>query len=90
MTASATTPWLSPGEIEDLCDGLVQPAAQIRYLRDSLRLTAHTKPNGRPLVLRSHMEDVLAGLPIKKRKERPAAAPAQPDVGALVLAFSRK
>jgi len=61
-------PWLTDPEIADLCDGLQQPAAMVRYLR-SLGLTVNIKPNGRPLVVRSHAEAVLAG-----RTEAPPAA----------------
>lgn len=60
-------PWLTDPEIADLCAGLQQPAAMVRYLR-SLGLTVNVKPNGRPLVVRSHAEAVLAG-----RKEAPPA-----------------
>jgi hypothetical protein len=52
--------YLSQAEVDDLCMPLSQPAAQVRYLR-TLGLTVHTKPNGRPVVIRSHAETVLAG-----------------------------
>lgn len=38
-------------EVNALCDGLTQPAAQIRYLR-GLGLRVDRKPNGRPLAWR--------------------------------------
>jgi hypothetical protein len=84
------TPWLSQQEIDDLCEPLTQPAAQIRFLRDSLKLAVKAKPNGRALVLRSNVEDMLAGLPAKKKREQPARAPAQPNAAGLVLAYSRR
>ena len=89
------SPWLSQAEIDDLCEPLTQPAAQIRYLRDTLKLSVRPKPNGRPLVLRSNVEDVLGGLPTapKGRRDRstPATLPArQPNAAGLVLAFSIK
>jgi hypothetical protein len=83
------TPWLSQQEIDDLCEPLTQPAAQIRYLRDSLKLTVRAKPNGRALVLRSHVEDVLGGLPAKKTRQKGSEAPRQPNAGGLVLAFQK-
>lgn len=83
------TPWLSQQEVDDLCEPLTQPAAQIRYLRDSLKLTVRAKPNGRALVLRSHVEDVLGGLPAKKTRQQPAAGTRQPNVAGLVLAFRK-
>lgn len=84
------TPWLSQQEIDDLCEPLTQPAAQVRYLRDSLKLTVKAKPNGRALVLRSNVEDVLAGLPTgKKKREKPERPAAQPNAAGLALAYSR-
>lgn len=54
--------FLSDEEVARICEPLVQPAAQVRYLR-RLRLKVETKPNGRALVVRSHAEAVLSGLP---------------------------
>ena len=89
-----TTPWLTDEEIDDRCAGLVQNAAKVRYLQ-SLGLTVKTKPNGRPVVERAHYEQVMAGLSEAERKKRPtktpaARAPAQPNLGGLVVAFARK
>ena len=52
--------YLTDAEIADLCAPLTQPAAQVRHLR-ALGLTVTTKPNGRPVVIRSHAETVLSG-----------------------------
>lgn len=86
-----TTPWLTDAEIDDRCEGLTQNAAKVRYLR-SLGLTVTTKPNGKPVVERVHYDQVMAGLPVDKRRKAkpPAPAPAQPDAAGLVLAFSRR
>ena len=82
--------WLKQQEIDELCEPLTQPAAQIRFLRETLALTVHEKPNGRPLVLRSHVENVLSGLPIEiKTRRAPRRAAAQPNVAGLQLAFGR-
>jgi hypothetical protein len=85
------TPWLSQQEVNDLCEPLTQPAAQIRFLRDSLGLAVKPKPNGRALVLRSSVEEVLGGLPAKRKtKAAPAQrAPTQPNVQGLTLAYSQ-
>jgi hypothetical protein len=83
------TAWLSQQEVDDLCEPLTQPAAQIRYLRDSLKLTVRAKPNGKALVLRSHVEDVLGGLPSKKTRQKAAEQPRQPNAAGLVLAFRK-
>jgi hypothetical protein len=65
-------PWLTEEEITDLCAGLKQPAAQARFLRQ-LGLTVKKKPNGRPLVMRSHCEQVLN--PQKKQKPQEKISP---------------
>lgn len=51
---------LTDAEIDSICDGYVQNAAKIRYLR-SLGLTVDRKPNGRPLVNRRHYDAVRGG-----------------------------
>ncbi len=48
------TPWLTDAEVQQACDGLTQPAAQIRHLR-RLGLRVDVKPNGRPLVWRPEL-----------------------------------
>lgn len=53
-----TRPDLTQAEIDDLCAGLTLPAAQIRYLRETLHLHVQRKPNGRALLLRSELERV--------------------------------
>lgn len=54
MTASAN---LSDAEIDEICDGYIQNAAKVRFLK-SLGLTVAQKPNGRPLVNRAHYDQV--------------------------------
>lgn len=53
-------PDLTDDEIKRICHPLVQPAAQIRYLR-GLGLHVARKPGGRPLVARSEWERALVG-----------------------------
>lgn len=48
-----TSPILTDAEIDEICAGLVQGAAKVRYLRDVLRVAVERKPNGRPLVRRA-------------------------------------
>lgn len=57
-TAAITPPFLSDAEVQAMCDGLVVPAAQLRYLQ-RLGLLVQRKPNGRPLLMRSEVERVL-------------------------------
>lgn len=54
----ADAPFLTDDEISSICDPLVLPAAQRRYLA-RLGLLVQAKPNGRPLVARSEFERVL-------------------------------
>ncbi len=54
---------LTDEEIDSICAGFKQNAAKVRYLK--LRgLTVARKPNGRPLVSRSHFDDVMSGSPM--------------------------
>lgn len=45
------SPYFSDAQVGEMCAGLTQPAAMIRYLR-SLGLRVDRKPNGRPLAWR--------------------------------------
>lgn len=47
---------LTDAELADICAPLRQGAAQVRYLRDVLKVPVQRKPNGRPLVKRSDWE----------------------------------
>lgn len=51
-------PYLTQAEIAEICEPLVLPAAQCRYLRE-LGLLVQRKPNGQALVARSEFERVL-------------------------------
>lgn len=48
-------PDLSEEEVNDLCKGLKQNAAKVRFLR-SLGLKVDRRPDGSPLVLRAQFE----------------------------------
>lgn len=80
--------YLADTEIADLCAPLTQPAAQVRYLQQ-MGLQVQRKPNGRPVVVRSHAERVLSGL--KHSDVATAALEAQQDAPAPnVLAFRER
>jgi hypothetical protein len=51
-------PYLTDSEVLSMCEPLKQPAALCRYLV-GLGLKVVTKPNGRPLLLRSELDRVL-------------------------------
>lgn len=88
-----TRPDLTDAEVDDLCSGLRQNAAKARYLRE-LGLTVNTRPNGRPLVMRAHAEQVLAGQsPAPAANDTNTDAPRStptPNRAALIQLFSRK
>jgi len=69
-------PWFSDAEVDDLCTGLKVNAAKVRHL-ESLGLTVKQKPNGRPLVMRSHAENILRPQPTASETEL-AIEPALP------------
>lgn len=58
MTTQYTPPYLTDAEINAMCEPLKQPSAQCRFLA-SKGILVTTKPNGRPLVLRSELDRVL-------------------------------
>lgn len=51
-----TGPILTDAEIDEICAGLIQNAAKVRYLRDVVKVPVERKPNGRPLVRRVDWE----------------------------------
>ena len=52
------TPNLTDDEVDDICAGLVQSAAKVRYLT-ALGLHVVRKPNGAPLINRAHFDRVM-------------------------------
>lgn len=53
-------PYMSDGEIADICAPLVMPAAQVRFLK-RMGMCVFRKPNGRPLLARAEFERVAVG-----------------------------
>jgi hypothetical protein len=82
MSEVAARPILSDAEVAELCDGLVAPSAQIRYLQ-RLGLLVQRKPNGRPLLLRSELERVLGAGRFGQQQAQNAPA-SQPNRAALM------
>ena len=76
-----TTLFLTDAEIAEICQPLVAPSAQRRYLA-SLGLIVQRKPNGRPLVARGEFERVLIGR--APEPASPSAGPGQPNRAALL------
>jgi hypothetical protein len=52
--------FLTDGEIDAMCEGVRFNATKVRRLR-SMGLVVNTKPNGKPLIVRTHAEAVLSG-----------------------------
>lgn len=77
-------PFLTDEEIATICAPLRQAAARVRFL-EGLGLTVRRKPNGAPLVSRSHFESVM-NTSVGNRKGHASAGP---DRAALVQ-FLRK
>jgi hypothetical protein len=50
------SPFLTDDEVDDICDGLEQNAAKVRFLQQVVRVPVKRKPNGRPLVLRADLQ----------------------------------
>ncbi|RUR65871.1 DUF4224 domain-containing protein [Variovorax guangxiensis] len=81
--------FLTDAEIAEICDPLKSPAAQKRFLR-AFGMVVNEKPNGKPLVVRSHAEWVLSG------RIGPSAGPAafdprtQPNVEGLLEHLSKR
>lgn len=80
--------FLTDAEIAEICEPLKSPAAQKKFLR-SLGVVVNEKPNGKPLVVRSHIEWVLSG------RIGPTAPPAfdprtQPNVEGMIKFLSER
>lgn len=86
-----TRPDLMQDEIDAICAGVTQHAAQCRYLR-SLGLWVERRPNGQPLVWRNHAEQVLSGRQAPPTSANDSAQPPTPagNRAALVQLFQRR
>lgn len=79
--------WLTDAEVDDLCAGLRLSKAKVRYLQ-RMGLTVNEKPNGRPLIVRSHAEAVLSGAPpLAANDSSDSPKKRLPNRDALILAF---
>ena len=79
-------PYLTDAEILAMCDPLKQPAALCRYL-GGLGLKVATKPNGRPLVLRTELDRVLGA---GRFGQEPVPSHAAPNAAALRAHLSNR
>lgn len=67
-------PYLTDSEVLDMCKPLTQPAALCRYL-EGLGLKVVTKPNRRPLLLRTELERVLGASRFGQSPATPLVTP---------------
>lgn len=74
--------YLTDEQVDRVCDGLKQPAAKLRFLRDRLKLRVFTKPNGRPLVAVSEFERVV-GPGALQQAAQPGSSYAAPNITAM-------
>lgn len=84
--------FLTDKEIDGMCEGLgpTSHAAKRKRL-ERMGLIVNEKPNGRPLVVRSHAEAVLSGrAALEQQAIPPAARPAAGDRAAVIALFGRK
>ena len=84
--------FLTDDEIDGICEGLgANSHAAKRKRLASLGLIVNKKPNGRPLVVRSHAEAVLSGrAALEQEAAAPAPRPAAGDRAAVIALFGRK
>ncbi len=71
---TAPPPFLTDAEIDSICQPLVMPAAQCRYLT-GLGLLVKRKPNGHALVARSEFERVMGAERFGKAQNDPHSSP---------------
>ena len=79
-------PYFTDAEVDEMCAGLKQPAAKIRYLT-ALGLRVQRKPNGQPLAWRPSEGPAVA---TGNQTEPPPTAPSDIVIGLQSWARDRK
>lgn len=84
--------FLTDEEIDAMCAGLGSTSHAAKRKRlERMGLIVNEKPNGRPLVVRSHAEAVLSGrAALEQHAAPPAPRPATGDRAAVIALFGRK
>jgi hypothetical protein len=86
----AQPPFLTEHELQAMCEGLSNSAAQVRYLQ-RLGLLVQRKPNGRPLLMRSEVERVLGAGRFEAQTQAGGHSASQPNrAGLLQLVQGRQ
>lgn len=81
--------FLTDAEVDEMCGELKTGAAKVRRLR-TLGLIVNQKPNGRPLVVRSHAEAVLSGRAAAEAQQEVQPRPVTGNREAVLEMFRRK
>ena len=82
--------FLTDAEVDEMCAGLSTNAVKVRRLR-ALGLVVNVKPNGRPLIVRSHAEAVMSGRAEVAAQLQEATAPAPSvNTAGIVALFGRR
>lgn len=77
---NATLPFLTDAEVREIVSPLKQPAAIVRWFADR-GFVMKVKPNGLPLIGRTHFEEVMSG---GKSATAESSQSQSPDVKALL------
>lgn len=88
MEALIESPYLTQSQVDEICAGLTQKAAKVRYLR-GLGLHVTIKPNGDPHVARSEYERVFGAARAGQKAARVAPG-SEPDTSAAILLLNRR
>lgn len=86
-TAATVLPFLTDDEIRQIVSPLSQPAAIVRWFRQNGFDGLKVRPNGMPLITRSHFEAVTASIAMKNATT--ATTQEGPDVAAYLNRISR-
>ena len=82
--------FLTDAEIDAMCAGVTRNADKRRRLR-AMGLIVNEKPNGRPLVVRSHAEAVLSGrADVERSQAVDQPRPTTGDTAAIIAIFGKK
>jgi hypothetical protein len=80
-------PHLTDAEVRDMVSPLTQPAAIVRWFK-AQGFTVRKKPNGMPLISRSHFETMMA-VNTATEEKKPDDLTVSPDVAAFMLRFKK-
>lgn len=86
--SSSSLPFLSDAELRLIAEPLKQPAAIRRWVEQA-GFEAKRKPNGMPLISRSHFEQVMQGQTDYSMTRHSVVTEGSPDAAALLQRFAQ-